>query len=373
MSYIENLTREQFLSGIDNQRTKQNYVVAMNQFDIFCEQSFSKRGDLVIKDLKNHINLTKDDSGLYRLLQNFVNWLNEDHPQLTIKAKNHSRPMTKRHPTTIKNYLSSIKQYIEEFGNIDIIDRKFRKRVKIPKKPNEELEPFTKNEIRDLIDHSGFDRKVLYMTLKDSGMRIGEAVQIRKHHIDLTKDPLEIHIPAFATKTKTARTVFVTSETTPMLRKRLSKIIDTDLVFGKNENPRKAVMNELMMFKLLRGKLGMIDRYETNKRHKKNLHSLRAFTATQIADVHGEEFAHGYIGHSKYLGQYFRRKEKIPEMYKRAQHSLMIYEQEIVIENKESEVELLKKQVQKLIQETMLQKEQLEVRNRFLESQLMKY
>ena len=156
-----------------------------------------------------------------------------------------------------------------------------------------------------------------------------------------------------------------------MLRKRLDKIQDNDLVFGKNENPKKAVVNEMMIFKWYRDKLGMNDRYESNNRHKKNLHSLRAFTSTQIADVHGEEFAHGFIGHSKYLGQYIRRKEKIPEMYKRVENKLMIYEQEIIVENTESEVELLKKQVQKLIHETMLQKEQLEVRNRFLEQKLV--
>lgn len=372
MSYIKELTREQYLANIENQRTRESKVTSLNQFDVFCKNTFDKNGDQVIIDLRNHIKKTLDDSNLYRLLQSFVNWLNEDHLELIIKARCHTRPMTKRHPTTIKNYLSCVRQYIEEFGNIDIIDRKYHRRIKIPRKPKEELEPFTKNEIRDLIDHSSFQRKVLYMTLKDSGMRIGEAVQIRKCHIDLGKSPVEIHVPANVTKTKTARTTFVTRETAPMLRKRLEKMEDRDLVFGRNENSKKAVINEMMMFKWFRDKLGMNERYESNNRHKKNLHSLRAFTATQIADVHGEEFAHGFIGHSKYLGQYIRRKEKIPEMYKRVENRLMIYEQEIIIENSESEVELLKRQVQKLIQETILQKEQLEIRNRFLEMKLSK-
>ena len=371
MSYLEELTRDQFLSSIANQRTRESYETALNQFDEFCKNSFEKKGDVVIIDLRNHIRESQDGSGVYRLLQSFVNWLNEDHPELSIKSRNHSRPMTKRHPSTIKHYVSCIKQYVEEFGNIDIIDRKYQKRVKIPKKPKEELEPFTRNEIRDLIDHSSFDRKVLYMTLKDSGMRIGEAVQIRKCHVDLTKNPVEIHVPANITKTKTSRTTFVTRETAPMLRKRLEKIQDNDLVFGKNENPKKAVVNEEMIFKWYRDKLGMTDRYESNNRHKKNLHSLRAFTSTQIADVHGEEFAHGFIGHSKYLGQYIRRKEKIPEMYKRAENRLMIYEQEIIVENTDSEIDILKKQVQRLIKETIQQKEQLEIRNRFLEQKLL--
>ena len=269
MSYIEELTREQHLANIENHRTRESNLTSLNQFDEFCIDLFEKNGDHVTLDARDHIKETLDDSNLYGLLQGFVSWLNEDHPELLIKSRNHTRPMTKRHHITIKNYLSGVKQYIEEFGNIDIIDRKYHKRVKIPKRPTEELEPFRKEEIRDLIDHSSFDRKVLYMTLKDSGMRIGEAVQIRKCHMDMIKDPVEIHIPANITKTKTSRTTFVTRETVPLLRKRLEGIQEKELVFGKNENPKKAVVNEMMMFKWFREKLGMNERYESNNRHKK--------------------------------------------------------------------------------------------------------
>ncbi|MFB5614817.1 MAG: hypothetical protein ACE5RI_06905 [Candidatus Nitrosomaritimum yanchengensis] len=131
MSYLEELTREQFLANIENQRTRESYLTALNQFDVFCNQSFDKEGDFVIKDVKNRIIQAQDDCGIYRLLQSFVNWLNEDHLELKIKSRNHTRPMVKRHPTTVKNYLSCVKQYVEEFWNIDIIDRKYHKRVTI--------------------------------------------------------------------------------------------------------------------------------------------------------------------------------------------------------------------------------------------------
>jgi len=40
-----------------------------------------------------------------------------------------------------------------------------------------------------------------------------------------------------------------------------------------------------------------------------------AYCATQLAEVHGEEFVHGFIGHNGYLGQYIQNKEKLGEKY----------------------------------------------------------
>jgi len=76
-----------------------------------------------------------------------------------------------------------------------------------------------------------------------------------------------------------------------MLLNRLEKMDLEDLVFGVNEIRTKSVGNEEQIFATTRKKIGLIDRYETNKRFKKNIHSFRAFTCTQVADVHGEEIA----------------------------------------------------------------------------------
>jgi hypothetical protein len=44
--------------------------------------------------------------------------------------------------------------------------------VRLPRDIEEEQEPFTKDEIRSFIEISSPKRRALYMTLKDSGMRI---------------------------------------------------------------------------------------------------------------------------------------------------------------------------------------------------------
>ncbi|KEQ56467.1 putative tyrosine recombinase XerC protein [Marine Group I thaumarchaeote SCGC AAA799-N04] len=340
MSYVsDTTTREEFLAE-RNTRSRQVAQVALHQFDIFCNALYDKDGDVLIQDIKSTGIFEKS----YTLLNQFSMWLSEDHLDISVPMGKSSRPMTKRMPRTIYSYLVVLKSYFEEFGGIEINDRRFKKRVKVPKKITIELEPFTHEEIRLICDIASSDRKTLYMTLKDSGMRVGEAIQLVKSDIDTGKNPIEIKIRAETTKTKQARTTFVTSETSHMLVNRLHQINDADFVFATNSDPIKAVRNETLMFKYYREKAGLTEKYSHNGRHKKNIHSFRAFACTQVAEVHGEEFAHGYIGHTKYLPMYIRRKEKLPQMFKQCENKLMIYERIEVVDQDERVRQLEEKQ-----------------------------
>jgi hypothetical protein len=137
---------------------------------------------------------------------------------------------------------------------------------------------------------------------------------------------MEIHIRPETTKTKQGRTAFISSETSHMLKNKLKSLSDETLVFATNPDPIKSVRNETLMFKYYRKKTGMTEKYSHNGRHKKNIHSLRAFACTQVAEVHGEEFAHGYIGHTKHLPMYIRRKDKLPQMFKQCEPKLTLYD-----------------------------------------------
>ena len=322
MSYIpDTTTRAEFLSE-RNIRSRQVAQVALNQFDIFCQIKYSKDGDTIIRDIQK----SEVSEKTYTLLNQFSMWLSVDHLELSIKMGQSSRPMTKRMPRTIYSYMVVMRSYFEEFGGIEINDRRFKKRVKIPKKITVEQDPFTHEEIRLICDIASSSRKTLYMTLKDSGMRVGEATQLIKSDIDVTKTPMEIHIRPETTKTKQGRTAFISSETSHMLKNKLKSLSDETLVFATNPDPIKSVRNETLMFKYYRKKTGMTEKYSHNGRHKKNIHSLRAFACTQVAEVHGEEFAHGYIGHTKHLPMYIRRKDKLPQMFKQCEPKLTLYD-----------------------------------------------
>ena len=222
--------------------------------------------------------------------------------------------------------------------------------VKLPRPHIEDPEPFKDDEIRAFIEVASPQRRALYMSLKDSGMRIGEAVQLRKSDIDMEKNPISIVIRAGYTKTKRGRTAYVTRETRPHLTRLLAKLDDDDLVFGCNEKVKRAVSNEENIFTRFRGILGLTEKYTSNNRYKKNLHSLRAYCATQLAEVYGEEWSHAYIGHKGYLRQYMRSKDKVAEKYLRAENVLMLYETVEVIDQSLT-IEQAKKELRQEIQE----------------------
>jgi integrase len=278
-------------------------------------------------------------------------------------------------------YASRLRDMLESVYGIELNVRNFKKKLDIPDPNDFDPEPFTKEEIRAICDYAHSPKQKLhYMVLKDSAMRVGESVAIRKKHINTTKNPLEITVTASITKTNRTRITYVTRETAPMLINHLKRLNDNDLVFGNNENQQKATDNAEVDFWRLREELKKIlpkfaEIYEENGRHKKNIHSLRAFTATQCAEAVDEGFGHGICGHKKYLGQYIRNQEKMAEKYSRAEPNLMIYETIEVVDHKDElkELQMAQLKTQQTIQEIFAlqrQQENLKEENAKLQDQL---
>jgi integrase len=339
MSYIPNIeSREEYISSLKSNGRRGVAKSALKAFDLFCSELYQKKGDIVLKDLSKIVKESGETEKIYYLLKQYTEWLNIDHPNIVQKiGMNGSckRIMKRVHPTTLRNYLGIVRNYFEDVGGIEINDRKLHKKVKLHKIISEDPDPFTHDEIRLFCDNARPKQKLLYMFLKDTGCRIGETVALRKKHIKTEKNPIEIHIPASFTKTGKSRIAYITSETRPMLLNRLQNFEENNLIFGVNEMQEKSVDNEEQIFAAIRKKIGLIDRYESNNRFKKNIHSFRAFACTQVADVHGEEFAHGYVGHSKMLPQYIRYKEKLSEKFKQVEPKLMIYEKIEIVDSDE--------------------------------------
>jgi hypothetical protein len=53
MSYLEEMTSEQYISNIKSRDPESN-ITSLNQFDEFCKDSFEKEGYQVILDLKSY-------------------------------------------------------------------------------------------------------------------------------------------------------------------------------------------------------------------------------------------------------------------------------------------------------------------------------
>jgi len=196
MSYIENrISIEDYLDSI-KEKSKKNHVGSiLNQFNLFCKQNFNRTHQQVIDDIKKEITKTNSNDKIYVLFNKYKDWLSQDHPEITYytgKYSKHKNTIKKRHPNSIKQYISKMRNIFEEIGNIEINNRIFNKRVRIAKAEEEDPEPFTKEQMRLLLDRCSNHNKLKYMVLKDSGMRVGELTQIRKRDINITKTPIEI-------------------------------------------------------------------------------------------------------------------------------------------------------------------------------------
>ncbi len=350
MSYIEETyTIKQFLAHISKPQASiaESALSSLNRFSM---DTYQIPGEKLLEDIGKE----KNENKALVVFKQLVDWVQEEHPNvmITFGKQGTQRPFEPLHPRTIKNYVKQIKYILEDCFGIVINDRQFKRKVTIPKPAKFNPDPLTKEELKLIMQYAMPSRRVLYMVLKDSGMRIGEGISFRKKDINFTKDPVEIHLSANMTKTNVARTTFLTKETAPILKDYVSDKQDNDKVFATNPVHNKAQANEEQYFTTLREKIGIkqprfLERYESNNRHTISLHAMRAYTATQCSNAVNEDFGQGIIGHEKYLGQYIRNQDKMPEKYLRAENHLMIYET-IEVVDQSSELSELRSEVSRI-------------------------
>ena len=344
MDYLDGkITKEEFIRTRGVENTQRNCRNALRMLDLYCEHTYQKTGEQVVADIANEISKDGKYDRLFRFTNNFVQWLNEDHPDVKLKHHFYQDTLRKHAPRTIENIISYTKSFYEEVGQIEFSERKFKRMVKLPKQVKYEPYPLSREEIKLILDRVMPKRKALYMILKDTGLRIREAMLIKKKDLDFNSEPVSLYIPPSNDKTNsTNQTRYLTRETAGVVKAYAEKKSDDEyLFFSKSvDNIINICQNEGILFKRTRNQLGLTARYEHNNRHKITLHSFRAFCATTLADKFGEEFAHGYIGHSKYLGQYIRNKKKVPGKFLQVENELMIYHHVEVIDETERVREL---------------------------------
>lgn len=268
--------------------------------------------------------MKKSEENCFDLLQGWINW----NAQRRIAS------------STIKHKFSQLNGFLHYMG-IKITKEDVRINLSFPKIIKEEPYPLQLEEVQKILEHTNGKKKGLYLSLLSSGMRIGEAIQLRKKDFDLSKDRITIRIPAKMTKTRTGRTTFISKEAADFVRIKLRTLNDEDLVFGSSEIVENARMNEIVTFERILKKAGLNQKYEGINRRKITLHSYRAYFFTWAARTHGENYAHRLTGHGGYLPQYDRmtEDEKL-ELYLKLEPELLIYDNS----RKAAEIEKLKKE-----------------------------
>ncbi len=371
IDYInELLNREEFFEKIyaksnsnDSRNATQSAIINL---DFYCEDVYKKSSDMILKDLKKDLDGTNNPGKVLRFLDKFNIWLREDHPQIVLTNKRNQarRPLEAKNPTSIKNYFSRVRKFMKLCYGIRITDDDVRDYITFPvsESDDEDAEPFESNELRNVIDHAKPKRKTMYMFMKDTGARLIETIRIKKKNIDFTHDPPIVTFPKGIVKGKTkTRINYLTKETAPRVSLLIKSMDDDDFIFRDNnqQTEHQARKNEQSAFRRLCDNLGYLERYEHNKRNKKNIHSIRAFCCTKYEEgTNSERLAHGYIGHKRYLEQYLRQSdEKKSQKFRQAESYLSLYDNMVIVqENKDEKMDAMEKQME--LQGVMLREQQ---------------
>jgi len=347
MSYLpKTLTMQDWFSRVYQKSRSESSVkvakAAINAFEAFCIHEYNKKPDTIINELRK-----SNDNRKYILLNNWISYLDESHPQ---------HKQRKRDPSTIRAYFSFLKSYFRSQG-IKLNSDDVKDFVQFPTKIKQLRKPLERETIKLILENSTVKRRALYLTLISSGMRVGEALALRKRDFDFTKDPVAIIIPGRFTKTRQTRETFISKEAKKYVERIIKKKKESDRVFTDLENLREAVDNEGEVFDYLRKKHGLTERYEESIRHVVVIHGFRSFFHTKAAQKHGDSYAHALDGHGAYLATYYRlSSEEKAKMYKELEPELTIDDSErLRIQNQKLEKEKseLENQLPKLVDEAV--------------------
>ena len=256
---------------------------------------------------------------------------------------------------TIIVIFSNLRKYLFHLG-IKTYEQDIKEYLRFAKRKREERHPLTQKVYRQIINgHTRNPRyQVLFLMLGSSGMRIGEALNLKKRDVDVTTKRVKITVTD--SKTSFGRVTFISNEAKAHLIPLLEKLNSDDYIFGRKGMRIHAQSVRKSLNRLL-DRIGEDEKYQTNGYKKITSHSFRAYFFTKAARKHGDGYAHKLIGHGGYLIQYDRmtEEEKL-DMYIKLEPELVIFEQtknELEINklrDKVDEIDLLKEDIRKLRQ-----------------------
>ena len=209
---------------------------------------------------------------------------------------------------TIMVYFGHIRQYLH-FRGIKLNSIDIKQSLNFPKRHMEEMRPLGLPAFQTILKNCSRKKEMLYLAQSSSGMRIGEMLQIRKSDVHTHLARLLVRIPAKYTKTGMARTTFLSAEAAKMVMPRLKKIDDSDLVFGTGCALSHGVSSEGSYLSKLQKRIGINDKYETNRRNVITTHTFRAFFITKVSRK-DHNLAKFFAGQKGYMLQYDRLSDE---------------------------------------------------------------
>jgi len=307
--------------------TRKSKLQAVREFQKFTQKNHSCTPEILTDELlilkKQNENEYID--ACYDILQS---WIND-------YSKNHNA-------NTLRTTFTNLRSFLYFLG-VKTADQDIRQQLTFPKIKKEEKYPLSHDQLRKICDDQVRNpiRKALYLACSSSGMRISEALQIRKSDL-IFKDRIQITLKPEITKTQAGRTIFLSKECHDTILEYFNSLSDEDFIFYAGKlSPRHRVVQECNRLSGTVERLGLGEKYSSSGFHKITSHSFRAFFFTNASRKHGENYAHKLTGHGGYLIQYDRmtNEEKL-KMYIDLEPDLVIYD----TTKKQLEIEKLKQE-----------------------------
>lgn len=298
--YIEKLPRfQEFMTAKERGSINGNtgYKTALVYLQQFITTNHSGSS---IDSIIDSINIGTID--VYKFLSKFVTFLQ-------------TKKLSK---ASIKQYVNYVKSYLQ-YHDIDIVPHKFKRRVMLPKVPQEDAQPIDENDIRTILNQCHNRRlKVYLLVLASSGVRAIEACAIRLCDLNFDSTPVQLHIRAEFTKTKKSRDIFMSDEAASWLKEwieskfgvilnktqRIDKSVSQSLVFqvfdidNYSTTPQSIYKKLVQQFHKVLSDVDFDRRKDGMPQNRTiTFRSFRRFVKTTISIQAGADYSEWILGH----------------------------------------------------------------------------
>jgi integrase len=298
-------TRESYYEKISDMSlsSRKGKRFAIESFERFASEKYKVGScEVMIEEMKGE----KDENIIYDILQEWIKWE-------TLKD--------------VKNRFTHLNGYFYYHG-IKISSQDVRHNLKMPKKMKREQYAAKIEELQDIMNPIPFYKKALYLALISSGMRIGEALRIRKKDLDFSRSRIMITVSSDVAKNGMARITWMSKEAERYNIKKINLLQDDDdLVWGSDNVSQwqNNVIGEGVMFARYADNAKLDMKYDSGTR-KITLHSLRAYFITK-GNKTDFGFGHALAGNDYYMKSYDRYDpDELFDMYLKLEPHLGIFD-----------------------------------------------
>lgn len=347
------ITRERFLSkALDKNNSKSAFdtkLAQLRRLDYYSENIHKMSTDNVIGWINSFDDIDKRKKLAVNYLDKYVKFCKIAHPDIitkkgrklkgkipTYSAKYYTKiqpTLKKLHNNSFPGYFSTAKSYLSQVGGIRLHDDDLVSiNLPISRKrgdyDDEQAEPLTDEQARRVLSHLRAVKTIAVChVMNDTGFRVTEAGLIQEKHINLEKTPCEIFLPPENSKGGRVGGTRYIRDSTALKIKNILTGDHENFVFKKNKKQSATSFRHQILEQLRTAydKEGLVAVYEDTQRHKYNTHSWRKRCGTEYKRNNGEDLAHGYLRHTKYLAQYmhYTHQDRV-EAFRKAEMDLAI-------------------------------------------------